>query len=125
MSIHLFSRYSIVHRLFSISFYLMFIYSSFFHLKCILVHTFIYPFLLIYLFHFPSFTLLFKVDYSGGFSSFSTQRFGQQFVDRVANPKDILLFYRKKEVKKRGDCCNVFTFSFFIITVSASSAFSS
>ncbi|KAK3739950.1 hypothetical protein QZH41_012803 [Actinostola sp. cb2023] len=42
-----------------------------------------------------------QVDYSGGFNSFSTQRFGQQFVDRVANPKDILLFYRKKEVKKK------------------------
>jgi hypothetical protein len=43
-----------------------------------------------------------QVDYSGGFSSFSTQRFGQQFVDRVANPKDILLFYRKKEIKNKG-----------------------
>ncbi|XP_032232434.2 double-strand break repair protein MRE11 isoform X1 [Nematostella vectensis] len=37
-----------------------------------------------------------RVDYSGGFQSFSTLRFGQQFVDRVANPKDILLFHRKK-----------------------------
>ena len=37
-----------------------------------------------------------KVEYSGGFASFNAQRFGQQFVDRVANPRDILLFYRKR-----------------------------
>ena len=77
----------------------------------------------------------FQVDYSGGFSTFSTQRFGQRFVnvrclqrassprtasqdaDRrrcssshsaplcsvnqvVANPKDVLLFHRRRE--KRG-----------------------
>lgn len=37
-----------------------------------------------------------RVDYSGGYMTLNPHRFGQQFVDRVANPKDILLFYRKK-----------------------------
>lgn len=36
-----------------------------------------------------------KVEYSG-FESFNTQRFGQQFVKKVANPKDILIFFRKR-----------------------------
>lgn len=38
-----------------------------------------------------------RVDYSDGFTAFNIRRFGQQFVDRVANPKDILLFFRKKQ----------------------------
>jgi len=37
-----------------------------------------------------------RVDYSGGYPTLNPQRFGQAFVDRVANAKDILLFYRKK-----------------------------
>lgn len=37
-----------------------------------------------------------RVDYSGGYVTLNPHRFGQQFVDRVANPKDILLFYRKR-----------------------------
>ena len=37
-----------------------------------------------------------KVEYTG-FTSFNTQRFGQPFVGRVANPKDILLFHRKRK----------------------------
>ncbi|XP_072524709.1 double-strand break repair protein MRE11 [Salminus brasiliensis] len=40
-----------------------------------------------------------RVDYSGGFESFNTMRFSQKFVDRVANPKDILHFIRHKETK--------------------------
>lgn len=36
-----------------------------------------------------------QVEYTG-YSSFNSQRFGQQFVGRVANPKDILLFYRRR-----------------------------
>ncbi|XP_068732104.1 double-strand break repair protein MRE11-like isoform X1 [Montipora capricornis] len=44
-----------------------------------------------------------RVDYSGGFTSFNIRRFGQQFVDRVANPKDILLFHRKKTQATKGD----------------------
>ncbi|KAI8818933.1 DNA repair protein rad32 [Fimicolochytrium jonesii] len=37
-----------------------------------------------------------KVEYSGGFTTFNPQRFGQLYVNRVANPKDILHFYRKR-----------------------------
>ncbi|TPX61200.1 hypothetical protein PhCBS80983_g01238 [Powellomyces hirtus] len=37
-----------------------------------------------------------KVEYSGGFTTFNPQRFGQAFVNRVANPKDILQFYRRR-----------------------------
>jgi len=40
--------------------------------------------------------MILKVDYSGGFETFNPQRFGQIFVDRVANPKDILSFFRKR-----------------------------
>ncbi|XP_022534927.1 double-strand break repair protein MRE11 isoform X1 [Astyanax mexicanus] len=40
-----------------------------------------------------------RVDYSGGFESFNTMRFSQKFVDRVANPKDILHFVRHRESK--------------------------
>ncbi|KAJ3367557.1 meiotic recombination [Allomyces arbusculus] len=36
-----------------------------------------------------------KVEYTG-FSTFNPQRFGQQFVGKVANPKDVVLFYRKR-----------------------------
>ncbi|KAJ3053886.1 Double-strand break repair protein mre11a, partial [Rhizophlyctis rosea] len=49
-----------------------------------------------------------KVEYSGGFTTYNPQRFGQMFVDRVANPKDILHFYRKRPnitpaSKRKGD----------------------
>jgi len=37
-----------------------------------------------------------RVEYSGGFSALNPHRFGQLFVNRVANTKDILLFFRKK-----------------------------
>ncbi|KAI7800967.1 putative double-strand break repair protein MRE11A [Triplophysa rosa] len=40
-----------------------------------------------------------RVDYSGGFEAFNTMRFCQKFVDRVANPKDILHFIRHREAK--------------------------
>ncbi|KAL7851709.1 hypothetical protein AOLI_G00220650 [Acnodon oligacanthus] len=40
-----------------------------------------------------------RVDYSGGFELFPTMRFSQKFVDRVANPKDILHFTRHRESK--------------------------
>lgn len=45
-----------------------------------------------------------RVDYSGGFSTINTQRFGQKFVGKVANPHDVLLFH-KSSVKRgtRGD----------------------
>ncbi|TMS07515.1 Double-strand break repair protein MRE11 [Larimichthys crocea] len=41
-----------------------------------------------------------KVDYSGGFDTFNTSRFSQKFVDRVANPKDIIHFLRRREQKE-------------------------
>eukprot|EP00730_Choanoeca_flexa_P009307 TRINITY_DN12626_c0_g1_i1.p1 TRINITY_DN12626_c0_g1~~TRINITY_DN12626_c0_g1_i1.p1 ORF type:complete len:662 (+),score=190.22 TRINITY_DN12626_c0_g1_i1:1794-3779(+) len=41
-----------------------------------------------------------RVDYSGGFSTVSVQRFGQAFVSKVANPKDILRFHRRRTVTK-------------------------
>lgn len=41
-----------------------------------------------------------RVDYSGGFETFNTSRFSQRFVDRVANPKDIIHFLRRREQKE-------------------------
>ncbi|XP_051813454.1 double-strand break repair protein MRE11 [Acanthochromis polyacanthus] len=41
-----------------------------------------------------------RVDYSGGFETFNTARFSQRFVDRVANPKDIIHFLRRREQKE-------------------------
>lgn len=41
-----------------------------------------------------------RVDYSGGFETFNTSRFSQKFVDRVANPKDIVHFLRHREQKE-------------------------
>ncbi|XP_019944009.2 double-strand break repair protein MRE11 [Paralichthys olivaceus] len=41
-----------------------------------------------------------RVDYSGGFETFNTSRFSQKFVDRVANPKDIIHFLRHREQKE-------------------------
>ncbi len=37
-----------------------------------------------------------KVEYSGGFATVNPQRFGQRFVGRLANPTEILLFYKKR-----------------------------
>ncbi|KAI1321068.1 Double-strand break repair protein mre11a [Mortierella claussenii] len=37
-----------------------------------------------------------KVEYSGGYEIFNPQRFGQEFVDIVANPRDVVQFYRRK-----------------------------
>lgn len=38
-----------------------------------------------------------RVEYSGGFESFHPQRFGLMFSERVANPRDIVFFYRRKK----------------------------
>ncbi|CAO2636097.1 Double-strand break repair protein MRE11 [Lemmus lemmus] len=40
-----------------------------------------------------------RVDYSGGFEPFNVLRFSQKFVDRVANPKDVIHFFRHREQK--------------------------
>ncbi|KAJ3270534.1 Double-strand break repair protein mre11a [Terramyces sp. JEL0728] len=45
---------------------------------------------------FPKPLIRLRVEYSEGFTTFNPQRFGQNFVETVANPKDILQFYRKK-----------------------------
>jgi len=37
------------------------------------------------------------VDYTGGYSTFSLARFGQKFVDQVANPRNILCWYQHRE----------------------------
>jgi double-strand break repair protein MRE11 len=44
-----------------------------------------------------------KVEYSGGFTTYNPQQFGREFVGQVANPKDILLFYRKRVFSKEGN----------------------
>ncbi|KAJ1846054.1 meiotic recombination, partial [Coemansia sp. RSA 2708] len=43
-----------------------------------------------------------RVEYSGGFESFHPQRFGLLFADRVANPRDIVYFYRKPRASSMG-----------------------
>ncbi|KAF9166818.1 Double-strand break repair protein mre11a [Actinomortierella ambigua] len=45
---------------------------------------------------FPKPLIRLRVEYSGGYDIFNPQRFGQEFADRVANPKDIVHFFRKK-----------------------------
>nr|XP_061828810.1 double-strand break repair protein MRE11-like isoform X1 [Nerophis lumbriciformis]XP_061828925.1 double-strand break repair protein MRE11-like isoform X1 [Nerophis lumbriciformis] len=42
-----------------------------------------------------------RVDYTGGFETFNTSRFSQKYVDRVANPKDIIHFLRCREKKEQ------------------------
>lgn len=44
-----------------------------------------------------------RVDYTGGYETFNPIQFGQQFVDRVANPKDIVLFNSKRQARTKGD----------------------
>ena len=42
------------------------------------------------------YTILFQVDYTGGFQNFSIPKFGQKFVGEVANPGNILLWHRRR-----------------------------
>ncbi|XP_067424231.1 double-strand break repair protein MRE11 isoform X4 [Emydura macquarii macquarii] len=44
-----------------------------------------------------------RVDYSGGFEPFSIHRFSQKFMDRTANPKDIIHFFRHREQKEKNE----------------------
>ncbi|KFU83544.1 Double-strand break repair protein MRE11, partial [Chaetura pelagica] len=44
-----------------------------------------------------------RVDYTGGFEPFSVHRFSQKYMDRVANPKDIIHFFRHREQKEKND----------------------
>ncbi|CAI5773373.1 double-strand break repair protein MRE11 isoform X1 [Podarcis lilfordi] len=47
-----------------------------------------------------------RVDYSGGFEPFNIVRFSQKFMDRIANPKDIIHFFRHREQKEKNDEIN-------------------
>lgn len=42
-----------------------------------------------------------KVEYTG-YSTINPQRFGQRFVTRVANPNDILLFYKTRKTSSKS-----------------------
>ena len=42
-----------------------------------------------------------RVDYTG-FSTINSQRFGQRYVDRVANPHDVLLWTKKRTRAQKG-----------------------
>ena len=44
-----------------------------------------------------------RVDYSGDFQPPNTQRFGQRFIDRLANPRDLLLLHRRRERSALSD----------------------
>ncbi|XP_027739081.1 double-strand break repair protein MRE11 isoform X1 [Empidonax traillii] len=44
-----------------------------------------------------------RVDYAGGFEPFSVHRFSQKYIHRVANPKDIIHFFRRREQKEKND----------------------
>ncbi|XP_077154552.1 double-strand break repair protein MRE11 isoform X1 [Ranitomeya variabilis] len=48
-----------------------------------------------------------RVDYTGGFEPFNTLRFSQKFVDKAANPKDIIHFFRHKEQKDKKDTVTI------------------
>lgn len=47
-----------------------------------------------------------KVEYNG-FSTVNPSRFGQRYVGRVANPNDILLFYKKRTTSSTA-CKSIF-----------------
>ncbi|KAL5034892.1 meiotic recombination, variant 2 [Batrachochytrium dendrobatidis] len=49
---------------------------------------------------FPKPLIRLKVEYTGGFTTFNPQRFGQFYIDKVANPKEIISFYRKRTAIK-------------------------
>ncbi|KAJ7320090.1 hypothetical protein JRQ81_019601 [Phrynocephalus forsythii] len=44
-----------------------------------------------------------RVDYSGGFEPFSVVRFSQKYMDRIANPKDVIHFFRHREQKEKNE----------------------
>ncbi|KAJ3162342.1 Double-strand break repair protein mre11a [Geranomyces michiganensis] len=65
--------------------------------------------------HFPKPLIRLRVDYSGGFTTFNPGRFGQNFVDTVANSKDILQYHRRrattaKSKTKKEDLLNIDAF---------------
>lgn len=48
-----------------------------------------------------------RVDYTGGFEPFNSIRFSQKFVDKAANPKDIIHFFKHKEQKDKKDTLEI------------------
>ncbi|KAH6587197.1 hypothetical protein BASA50_001330 [Batrachochytrium salamandrivorans] len=50
--------------------------------------------------NFPKPLIRLKVEYTGAFTTFNPQRFGHFYIDKVANPKDIISFYRKRTITK-------------------------
>jgi double-strand break repair protein MRE11 len=44
-----------------------------------------------------------KVDYSDGFTAFSPHQFARDFADEIANPKDLILFTRKRAATSIND----------------------
>eukprot|EP00172_Hildenbrandia_rubra_P001091 Plantae.Rhodophyta-Hildenbrandia_rubra.ctg16531.p1 GENE.Plantae.Rhodophyta-Hildenbrandia_rubra.ctg16531~~Plantae.Rhodophyta-Hildenbrandia_rubra.ctg16531.p1 ORF type:complete len:813 (-),score=174.21 Plantae.Rhodophyta-Hildenbrandia_rubra.ctg16531:2495-4933(-) len=42
-----------------------------------------------------------RVEYSGGYEPLNPGRFGQDFLGKVASPSDILLFYRRRVIKRK------------------------
>ena len=47
------------------------------------------------------------MDHTGGYESFNAVQFGQQFVGKVANPKDTVIFMKKRQPKVKGDILNL------------------
>lgn len=47
---------------------------------------------------FPKPLIRLKVDYSDGFTTFSPHKFASIFLDRIANPKDLIQFFRKRAI---------------------------
>jgi double-strand break repair protein MRE11 len=43
------------------------------------------------------------VDYTGDYATFNPHRFGQQFVDQVANPKEVVYFHRRKTMVQKNN----------------------
>ncbi|PVU92931.1 hypothetical protein BB561_003536 [Smittium simulii] len=50
----------------------------------------------------PKPTIRIRVDFSGGFEPFFAHKFGIYFMETIANPKDILLFYKRQKTKTLG-----------------------
>jgi double-strand break repair protein MRE11 len=46
-----------------------------------------------------------KVETTGANDPGNAVRFGQQFIGRIANPKDVLQYHKKKLGAKKGERC--------------------
>ncbi|KAI8088978.1 Metallo-dependent phosphatase-like protein [Halteromyces radiatus] len=61
-----------------------------------------------------------RVDYTGGYEIFNPQQFGQQYANRVANPKDMLKFQRTRTTTTSTSTRNKRSASAILDDVSAS-----